>query len=101
MMLFSPGKERNTKRAFLENLDSMRLPAFVVIIPYGHTNATLLIASGAALPTVAKRLGHATTATTTSIYAHAIRSADEAAAETLENILNPLKSSKTSVSNTK
>ncbi len=56
-----------------------------------HTNATLLIASGAALPTVAKRLGHATTATTTSIYAHAIRSADEAAAETLENILNPLK----------
>nr|WP_310753373.1 site-specific integrase [Ruminococcus sp.] len=54
-----------------------------------HTNATLMIASGVPITTVSKRLGHADTTTTGKIYAHAIRSADEAAAETLENILVP------------
>ena len=51
-----------------------------------HTNATLLIASGTNLTTVAKRLGHSNTATTARIYAHAIRTADEMAAETLQDI---------------
>ena len=55
-----------------------------------HTNATLLIAAGTNLQTVAKRLGHANTTTTSKIYAHAIKSADEAAAETLQDILHPL-----------
>lgn len=54
-----------------------------------HTNATLQIAGGVPLTTVAKRLGHADTVTTSRIYAHAIKSADEAAAETLENLLAP------------
>ena len=54
-----------------------------------HTNATLQIAGGVPLTTVAKRLGHANTVTTSKIYAHAIKSADEAAAETLENLLTP------------
>ncbi|MBS6475099.1 MAG: site-specific integrase [Clostridiales bacterium] len=52
-----------------------------------HTNATLLIASGTNLTTVAKRLGHANTATTARIYAHAIQTADEMAADTLQDIL--------------
>jgi len=52
-----------------------------------HTNATLMIAGGTDIRTVSKRLGHAQTSTTTNIYAHAIRSADESAADTLENIL--------------
>lgn len=39
-----------------------------------------------------KRLGHADTVTKSKIYAHAIKSADEAAAETLENLLTPSKS---------
>lgn len=55
-----------------------------------HTNASLLIASGVNLTTVAVRLGHANTNTTTKIYAHAIKTADEMAAETLQNILQPL-----------
>lgn len=55
-----------------------------------HTNATLLIASGAPLTTVANRLGHANVSTLTKIYAHAIRSADEAAADTIQDILNPV-----------
>lgn len=56
-----------------------------------HTNATLLIAAGTNLQTVAKRLGHADVTTTGKIYSHAIKSADEAAAETLEDILHPNK----------
>ncbi len=54
-----------------------------------HTCASLMISEGIPVTTVAKRLGHSTAATTTSIYAHAIQSADEAAAERIESILNP------------
>lgn len=56
-----------------------------------HTNATLQIASGVPIRTVSERLGHAQTSTTTNIYAHAVRSANAAAAEALEDILNPKK----------
>lgn len=52
-----------------------------------HTNATLLIAAGTNLRTVAGRLGHAQTSTTANIYAHAIQSADVAAADMLGDIL--------------
>lgn len=56
-----------------------------------HTNATLLIAAGTNLQTVASRLGHANSTTTSRIYSHAIRSADAAAADTLQDILHPVK----------
>ena len=56
-----------------------------------HVSATLLIAGGVDIATVSKRLGHASKSTTLNIYTHAIKSADEAAAETLQNILNPSK----------
>lgn len=56
-----------------------------------HTNATLLIAANTNLQTVADRLGHANVATTSKVYAHSIQSANAAAAETLEDILNPIK----------
>ena len=56
-----------------------------------HTNATLLIAGGTNIRTVANRLGHATPTTTGNIYAHAIKSADELAAQKLADILNPVK----------
>ncbi len=52
-----------------------------------HTNATLLIAGGVPLKTVSSRLGHSSISTTGNIYAHAIRSAEEAAADVLEGIL--------------
>lgn len=67
---------------------SDKLPP-ITIHSLRHTNATLQIAGGVPLTTVAKRLGHADTVTTSKIYAHAIKSADEAAAETLENLLTP------------
>lgn len=56
-----------------------------------HTNATLLIAAGTNLTTVAARLGHANATTTSKIYAHAIKSADQAAAEALQDILHPVR----------
>ena len=55
-----------------------------------HTNASLMIAAGTNIRTVSKRLGHAQTSTTTNIYSHAIRSADEAVADVLENIFEPV-----------
>lgn len=62
---------------------------YVTIHSLRHTNATLQIAGGVPLTTVAKRLGHVDTVTTSRVYAHAIKSADEAAAETLDILLQP------------
>ena len=52
-----------------------------------HTNATLLITGGADVRTVAARLGHSQTSTTMNIYAEAIRSAEAAAAQVLDEVL--------------
>lgn len=73
---------------FHEFIDRSDLPS-ISIHSLRHTNATLQIAGGVPITTVAGRLGHATPATTTKIYAHAIQSANEAAAQTLENLLTP------------
>ena len=56
-----------------------------------HTNATLQIANGVAVTTVAGILGHSTANTTTKVYAHAIQSAAAASAEMMDNLLNPIK----------
>ena len=58
-----------------------------------HTNATLQIANGVSITTVAGRLGHADATTTSKVYAHAIQSAEAAAAEVLEDLLRPKKNS--------
>jgi integrase len=50
---------------------------------------TLLIAAGVPLRTVSYRAGHAQTSTTANIYSHAIRTADEMAADVLDDILTP------------
>lgn len=52
-----------------------------------HTNATLQIAAGMPLTTVAHRLGHANTSTTANIYAHPIMTIDEMAATALSDML--------------
>lgn len=51
-----------------------------------HTNATLMIANGTDIKTVSRRLGHANVTTTGNIYTHAIQTADERAAEMLNDI---------------
>ncbi|MBR1382400.1 MAG: tyrosine-type recombinase/integrase [Ruminococcus sp.] len=59
-----------------------------------HTHATLLIAEGVSIPTVSRRLGHSSIATTSKIYVHAIQSADEIASCTIEEKLLPHKDKK-------
>ncbi|MFZ5968413.1 MAG: tyrosine-type recombinase/integrase [Bacillota bacterium] len=56
-----------------------------------HTSATLLIAEKMDVKTVSARLGHAQTSTTLNIYSHSVKSADEKAASTLENLLDKKK----------
>ena len=52
-----------------------------------HTNVTLQIAAGVSVRTIAARAGHSKTSTTTNIYSHAIKSADEAASQAIDSIL--------------
>lgn len=60
---------------------------YVTLHSLRHTNATLMIAEGTDVCTVSKRLGHANTATTLNIYAHALKSKDTDTANTLERTL--------------
>ena len=53
----------------------------VTIHSLRHTFASLMIANGTPLIVVSKRLGHAKPSTTSNIYAHAIRKAEEKALE--------------------
>ena len=54
---------------------------------FRHTAASLLIAEGTDIVTVAAQLGHAQTSTTTDIYAHAIEKAKARASETIADKL--------------
>ncbi|WP_214630367.1 site-specific integrase [Paenibacillus agaridevorans] len=53
-----------------------------------HTSATLLINQGVHAKIIASRLGHADIRTTMNIYGHALQSADQAAADTFNRLLN-------------
>ena len=53
-----------------------------------HTSATLMIADHVDIRTVSARLGHAQTSTTMNIYAHALQKADQAAADSLGNLIH-------------
>ena len=52
-----------------------------------HTMASLLISNGTDVLTVSKRLGHAQVSTTTDIYSHKIKEADERAAESIADVV--------------
>ena len=54
---------------------------------FRHTMASLLIYNGTDVLTVSKRLGHAKVSTTTDIYSHAIKAADERAAECVADVI--------------
>lgn len=54
---------------------------------FRHTMASLLIYHGTDVLTVSKRLGHAQVSTTTDIYSHAIKEADERAAESIADVV--------------
>lgn len=71
---------------FSKFIKKSNLP-YVTLHSLRHTNATLMIAEGTDVCTVSRRLGHANTATTLNIYAHALKSKDREAANTLDNVL--------------
>ena len=52
-----------------------------------HTNATLMIASGADIRSVSGRLGHSNTSTTLNIYSHFIQSRNREIADKLQQML--------------
>jgi len=52
-----------------------------------HTAASILIDSCSSIVAVSKRLGHSQTSTTMNVYAHQIRQADEAAADSLADVI--------------
>ena len=54
---------------------------------FRHTMASLLIYNGTDALTVSKRLGHAKVSTTTDIYSHVIKQADEQAAESIADVI--------------
>lgn len=66
------------------------LPA-VTVHSLRHTYASLMIAAHVPIVTVAGRLGHAQTSTTTDIYAGFIRTADAAAADVMENVFDRIR----------
>jgi len=55
-----------------------------------HTFATLQIAAGVDIRTLQARTGHSQASTLINIYSHAIRSAEEAATDALDNMLTPV-----------
>jgi integrase len=59
-----------------------------------HTAASLMIARGVPITAVAAALGHANTSTTLSVYAHAVREGEEAAALAMEGVLQGVMSSR-------
>lgn len=65
------------------------------VIPFHglrHTSATLLIAKGIPLKNVSSRLGHSDIRTTGNIYTHALESVDRKVADTMNTILENVKS---------
>jgi len=54
-----------------------------------HTFCSLQIASGVNIRTVQARSGHSRASTLTDIYSHALKTADERASDTLDDILTP------------
>ena len=55
-----------------------------------HTAASIMIADGIHIVTVSKRLGHAQVSTTSDIYAHMIKAADEKAAQVADKYADVL-----------
>jgi len=54
---------------------------------FRHSSASILINNGIDIVAVSKRLGHAKVSTTTDIYSHIIKKADEGAADSIAEAL--------------
>ena len=70
------------------NHHKYRVFRFVVIIPYGHTFATLALQNGVDIKTVSGMLGHFSAGFTLDTYAHVTTAAQKEAANTMGNVLS-------------
>lgn len=48
-----------------------------------------MIMQGVPLPTIASMVGHSSVATTTKIYSHSIKTAEQIAIDAVANVINP------------
>lgn len=64
------------------------LPPSVRFHDLRHTAASLALAAGVPVTTVSEMLGHASTAITLSVYAHAVPGSQQAAADAMDSILS-------------
>ena len=69
-----------------ENKTNLKLLPRMNPHAFRHSQASLLFFNGADAITISKRLGHAKVSTTTDIYSHIMKKADETASETLANL---------------
>ena len=65
-------------------------PKGVLLHTIRHTHGSYLLSSGVPLATVSKRLGHANTHITASVYSHALEKDDPLSAEALEKTIGDL-----------
>lgn len=72
---------------FIDFLERHGLP-HIPLHGLRHTSATLMINEGIPLTSVSGRLGHSSTSTTSNIYIHYLKSADQEAANRLERLYN-------------
>jgi len=79
-----PTTPSNWFRKFLQKND---LP-YINFHGLRHTSASILIAEGVDIQTIAKRLGHTKPTTTTSIYSHFLKKPDAEAANKFEMLFN-------------
>lgn len=84
---FFPDTPRTLWRRFAK-ISGIR---YIRLYDWRHTSATLLIAQGVHAKIISERLGHSNIKVTMDVYGHALRSADQAAADTFENLFEPSK----------
>lgn len=77
----------NTPYNMLQKILKKNGMEYVSLHSLRHSNATILINSGASVKAVSARLGHSNVSTTLNIYTEQIKSADAAAAEAIDNVL--------------
>lgn len=86
----SPMHPDSLNKWFTDFLKRNDLP-HMTIHELRHLNASIMIMQNIPITNVSKRLGHARPSTTMSIYAHAIKSADAEASESIADFLSQAK----------
>ena len=83
--------EKDEKAGFKpSNHHKYRVFRFVVIIPYGHTNATIMLRNAVPAKIVSSMLGHSTIGITLDTYSHVLTDMQEGATGVMNELLSGL-----------